>query len=81
MTIDAYKTLYESSVTFGVRKQLEAEQGMDDLEKQVCARVCVRVCMCKCSGGWWDASSLSVCLSIYLPVCVFVCVRALCVAL
>jgi dynein light intermediate chain len=35
MTIDAYKTLYESSVTFGVRKQLEAEQGMDDLEKQV----------------------------------------------
>ena len=35
MTIDAYKTLYESSVTFGVRKQLEAEQGMDELEKQV----------------------------------------------
>merc|ERR1712100_338162 len=35
MTIDAYKTLYESSVTFGVRKQLEAEQGMDDLEKKV----------------------------------------------
>lgn len=23
MTIDAYKTLYESSVTFGVRKQLQ----------------------------------------------------------
>ena len=35
MTIDAYKTLYESSVTFGVRKQLEAEQGMDELESQV----------------------------------------------
>lgn len=35
MTIDAFKTLYESSVTFGVRKQLEAEQGMDELEKQV----------------------------------------------
>ena len=26
MTIDAYKTLYDSSVTFGVRKQLQAEQ-------------------------------------------------------
>lgn len=35
MTIDAYKTLYESSVTFGVRKQLQAEQGMEDLEVQV----------------------------------------------
>jgi len=35
MTIDAYKILYESSVTFGVRKQLQAEQGMADLEKSV----------------------------------------------
>lgn len=35
MTIDAYKTLYGSSVTFGVRKQLQAEQGMEDLEIQV----------------------------------------------
>ena len=35
MTIDAYKTLYDSSVTFGVRKQLQAEQGMADLEKSV----------------------------------------------
>merc|ERR1711865_418221 len=35
MTIDAYKTLYESSVTFGVRKQLQAEQGMPELEAQV----------------------------------------------
>ena len=39
MTIDAYKTLYESSVTFGVRKQLEAEQGMDELESQVSGSV------------------------------------------
>merc|ERR1712100_76488 len=31
MTIDAYKTLYESSVTFGVRKQLQAEQGMGEM--------------------------------------------------
>merc|ERR1711968_422662 len=35
MTIDAYKTLYESSVTFGVRKQLQAEQGMAELETQI----------------------------------------------
>ena len=35
MTIDAYKTLYESSVTFGVRKQLQAEQGMTELEQQI----------------------------------------------
>merc|ERR1712216_724390 len=34
MTIDAYKTLYDSSVTFGVRKQLQAEQGMAELEEQ-----------------------------------------------
>ena len=35
MTIDAYKTLYESSVTFGVRKQLQAEQGMSEMESQI----------------------------------------------
>ena len=35
MTIDAYKTLYDSSVTFGVRKQLQAEQGMSDMESKV----------------------------------------------
>ena len=35
MTIDAYKTLYDSSVTFGVRKQLQAEQGMSDMETKV----------------------------------------------
>merc|ERR1712072_434671 len=27
ITVDAYKVLYDSSVTFGVRKQLQAEQG------------------------------------------------------
>ena len=37
MTIDAYKTLYDSSVTFGVRKQLQAEQGMSDMESKVAA--------------------------------------------
>jgi len=35
MTIDAYKTLYDSSVTFGVRKQLQSDQGMPELEAQV----------------------------------------------
>ena len=27
MTIAAYQTLYQSSVTFGVRKQVESEEG------------------------------------------------------
>ncbi len=35
MTLDAYKTLYESSVTFGVKKQLQAEHGMAELEAKV----------------------------------------------
>jgi len=35
MTIDSYKTLYTSSVTFGIKKQLKAEQGIPALEEQV----------------------------------------------
>lgn len=35
MTIDAYKTLFSSSVTFGIKKQLRAEQGIPELENQV----------------------------------------------
>ena len=35
MTIDAYKTLFGSSVTFGIKKQLRAEQGIPELENQV----------------------------------------------
>lgn len=35
MTLDAYRTLYESSMTFGVKKQLQAEQGMSELEARV----------------------------------------------
>ncbi len=35
MTTDAYKTLYDSSITFGVRKQLQAEQGMGSLEDKI----------------------------------------------
>jgi dynein light intermediate chain len=32
MTLDAYRTLYESSIAFGVRKQLQAEEGLPELE-------------------------------------------------
>ncbi|NXE25078.1 IDLC protein, partial [Ardeotis kori] len=35
MTIAAYHTLYESSVSFGVRKALQAEQGKSDMEKRI----------------------------------------------
>merc|ERR1711865_438596 len=35
MTIAAYQTLYESSVAFGMRKALQAEQEKKDLERQV----------------------------------------------
>ena len=37
MTIAAYQTLYESSVAFGMRKALQAEQGKADMEKKVSA--------------------------------------------
>ncbi|GAA6101467.1 axonemal dynein light intermediate polypeptide 1-like [Tachysurus ichikawai] len=35
MTIDAYQTLYESSVAFGMRKALQSEQGKSDMEKKI----------------------------------------------
>ena len=35
MTIDAYRTLYNSSVNFGIKKQLKGEQGLPELEKDV----------------------------------------------
>ncbi|XP_065506379.1 axonemal dynein light intermediate polypeptide 1 [Caloenas nicobarica] len=35
MTIDAYQTLYESSIAFGMRKALYAEKGKSDLEKTI----------------------------------------------
>lgn len=35
MTIAAYQTLYESSVAFGMRKALQAEQGKSDMETKV----------------------------------------------
>ncbi|NXN99040.1 IDLC protein, partial [Rhinopomastus cyanomelas] len=35
MTLEAYQTLYESSVAFGVRKELQAEQGRAGLRQRV----------------------------------------------
>lgn len=35
MTISAYQTLYKSAVAFGMRKQIQAEKGKDDLEEKI----------------------------------------------
>ena len=35
MTIASYQTLYQSSSTFAMRKQLQAEHGKADLEKKI----------------------------------------------
>merc|ERR1711865_1139132 len=35
MTIAAYQTLYESSVAYGMRKALQAEQGKADMEQRI----------------------------------------------
>jgi len=35
MTIDAYQTLYNSSIVYGIKKQIQAESGIDDLEKKI----------------------------------------------
>lgn len=35
MSIMAYQTLYESSVAFGMRKALQAEQGKSDMENRI----------------------------------------------
>ncbi|KRX02805.1 hypothetical protein PPERSA_04008 [Pseudocohnilembus persalinus] len=35
MTIAAYQTLYQSSVTFGMRKQLQSEEGKTELEQRI----------------------------------------------
>jgi dynein light intermediate chain len=39
MTLRAYQTLYESSVAFGMRKALMAEQGKSELERKVRHRI------------------------------------------
>jgi len=35
MTLAAYQTLYQSSITFGMRKSLQAEQGLAELQAQL----------------------------------------------
>ncbi|KAM9408352.1 axonemal dynein light intermediate polypeptide 1-like [Pholidichthys leucotaenia] len=35
MTLAVYQTLYESSVAFGMRKALQAEEGQGDMEKKI----------------------------------------------
>jgi hypothetical protein len=35
MTTNAYQTLYESAIAWGMRKALESEQGKADMEKKV----------------------------------------------
>lgn len=35
MTIAAYQTLYQSSVSFGIRKQVESEEGKPELEAEI----------------------------------------------
>lgn len=35
MTISAYETLYDSSLTFSMRKQLQSEQGTPQLESNI----------------------------------------------
>ena len=35
MTIAAYQTLYQSAVTFGMRKQLQSEQGKSEFGNKI----------------------------------------------
>lgn len=35
MTLAAYHTIYQSSVDFGMRKQVESEEGIEDLEQEL----------------------------------------------
>ena len=35
MTIEAYQTLYESSVAYGLRKALRAQQDKEEIQDQV----------------------------------------------
>ena len=35
MTLHAFQTLYESSIAFGIRKALQAEQGKTDMETKI----------------------------------------------
>ena len=34
MTLAAYQTIYQSSITYGIKKQVESEEGIDQMEEQ-----------------------------------------------
>lgn len=51
MTIAAYQTLYESSVAFGMRKALQAEQGKSDMERKVSGVFRESLALCDASQG------------------------------
>ena len=53
MTIAAYQTLYESSVAFGMRKALQAEQGKADMERKVNNHIKCKIKQVKTSCGLW----------------------------
>lgn len=56
MTIAAYQTLYESSVAFGMRKALQAEQGKTDLEKRVSSQAAWKRAVAVRKLGNWVGS-------------------------
>lgn len=35
MTIDTYKTLYDGSLAFGMRKTIESKEGLDELNNKI----------------------------------------------
>ena len=79
MTIAAYQTLYETSVNFGMRKLIEAEEGKALMEKKVC--VCVYVCVHICVYVFllvfvcpyvWDYGCVYTCVSVFVCVCMCV---------
>lgn len=39
MTMESYRMLHDASVAFGVRKQVQSEEGMQELEQAVSAAV------------------------------------------
>ena len=70
MTLDAYRALYESSVSFGVRKQLQSEEGLPELaatlrelnEKKALAEVRVLALKSKVRVCWAAAACVCVCV-------------------
>jgi len=59
MTISAYRTLYQSSITFGMRKTLQAEQGNSELIKRVGAAEEAAAAAAGQGGGTWRTTSVA----------------------